>query len=78
MTFYLLDQSEDYRARRDLKMEYQPDPSLEGYRQPQTERNAGVGIWRFAAHEKISEGARFLIDDTIFVKIEIEPFDLLG
>ena len=78
VTFYLLDQSEDYSVRHDFRMEYRPDPALEGYHRPRTEKNPGVGIWRFISHEAINDRLRFLIDDAIFIKVEIEPFDLLG
>lgn len=60
----------------DIVMDIIPDTSLEGWKKPKTEQNSGVGIWKFAKHETVKKGG-YLKDDEIFIKVEVEPFDVL-
>jgi len=49
----------------------------ESFHRPNTEQNKGLGFPGFARHEAIKNGG-YLKDDVIFIKVEIEPFDLLN
>ncbi|KXJ17485.1 TNF receptor-associated factor 4 [Exaiptasia diaphana] len=76
IVFTLMDQRHDENERKNIVMDIIPDTTLEGWQRPKTDQNPGVGIWKFAKHENIKNKG-FLKDDEIFLKVEVEPFDLL-
>lgn len=76
IVFTLMDQRHEEDERRNIVMDIIPDTTLEGWQRPETDQNPGVGIWTFAKHENIKNRG-FLKDDEIFLKVEVEPFDLL-
>ena len=75
--FFLLDQEESYYDRRDFVIPIIPNSLLEGWNRPGTNVNPGVGVWKFFAHERLRPGG-FLVDDTIFLKVEVASFDILS
>lgn len=74
--FTLLNQRDDFDKRKNIVVEMDPDVSLDGYKKPIEWKNTGVGIWKFVSHEMVNS-EDFIVDDTLFVKVEVEPFDLL-
>lgn len=75
--FHLLDQNENFYSRGDFVVPIIPNSILEGWRRPRTNVNPGVGIWKFFAHERL-RSEKFLVDDAIFLKVEVASFDILS
>ncbi|XP_031554759.1 TNF receptor-associated factor 5-like [Actinia tenebrosa] len=74
--FVLIDQKRYKTQRKNIIMDIVPDVTLEGYQRPKSERNPGVGIWKFAAHDVV-ENEGYVVGDEMFIKCEVEPFDIL-
>ena len=77
VTISLLDQKDEFSNREDISKLLVPDNHSECWQRPQSSQNVGIGIWKFASHEVI-ENQMYLKDDAIMLKVEVEPFDVLG
>ena len=70
ITFTLIDQQQEEGNREDLSWSFKPDPSKESFGRPVHEVNEGWGCARFVSHE-VLQTRRYVVDDTIFLKIEV-------
>ena len=73
VTLSLLDQS---TARNDVCDTFRPDPSSSSFRRPTTEMNIASGCPMFIKHVDM-QNSRFLKDDVIYMKIVVNPTDLV-
>ena len=71
ITFTLIDQQQEESNRKDWIKSFTPDPSMmESFQRPVREVNAGRGFPRFVSL-KVLQTRRYVVDDTIFLKIEV-------
>ncbi|XP_067939734.1 TNF receptor-associated factor 3-like [Watersipora subatra] len=49
-----------------------PDPDSSSFRKPQTEMNIASGCPQFALHSEV-ESSNFLISDSIYIRVKVEP-----
>lgn len=68
--FTLLDQQEDLVERENVIKEIKPDNSTSFTRPVQHKENPGMGIFKFISHEKLFS-RRYLVDDTLFLQVEV-------
>ena len=73
ITFTLIDQQQQEGNRKDLSTSFKADASEEFFGRPVHKVNdAGRGFPRFVSHE-VLQTRRYVVDDTIFLKIEVSP-----
>ena len=67
----LIDQQQEEGKRKDCSQSITPDPSWKHFQRPVKEMNIGVGkAEKFVSHE-VLQTRRYIVDDTIFLKIEV-------
>ena len=69
-TFTVIDQQEDANARENIALLQKADPSLKNMARPEEDENLGQGYTTFASQEKLQE-RRYIVDDTIFIQVQI-------
>ena len=67
VTFKLINQA----GGRDIVDTFKPDPTSNAFRKPQSDMNIASGCPRFVSHTEL-EGGGFVIDDTIFIKCNVD------
>ena len=72
VTVTLLDQQEDPVERENVLMSFIPVNEPECFARPTQEQNTGYGYRKFITPEKL-HSRRYLVDDTLFVQVEIGP-----
>ena len=75
-TFTLLDQNSDTTSLAHRTEELLGDRNSSSFTRPKAEANPGWGFPKFIPLDKLRSGT-FLKDDSIFIKIEVEPFDAI-
>ena len=75
VTFTLIDQQEDLNDRENIVESFTADPIKykENFSRPVTdEKNTGFGLFPFASHKDVKK-KRYIVDDTIFIQVQIDP-----
>jgi len=73
VTVTLIDQEEDLLKRENLVVKLTPDiDSLKYFSRPEGEENLGRGWPRFISHLKL-QARSYVVDDTLFLQVEIDP-----
>ena len=67
ITFKLINQA----GGRDIVDTFQPDPLSSSFRKPKSDMNIASGCPRFVSHTELERGG-FIVDDTIFIKCNID------
>ena len=67
VTFKLINQA----GGRDIVDTFKPDPTSNAFRKPQSDMNVASGCPQFVSHTEL-EGDGFVVDDTIFVKCNVD------
>ncbi len=70
--FTLIDQQEDSVERKNVTKQFIPDNMPEYFARPVKEENLGRGYAQFISHKKL-HSRRYLVDDTLFLQVEIGP-----
>ena len=74
--FTLLDQNKNITNATNKTEELLGDRNSTSFVRPQTEANPGWGFPKFITLDKLKSGT-YLKDDCLFIKIEVEPYDVL-
>ena len=72
VTFTLIDQQEDPVERKSVTLSLMPGDVPGNFARPIQEENTGRGFNEFISHEKL-DSRRYLVDDTLFLQVEIGP-----
>ena len=72
VTFTLIDQQESLDERQNVTMLFRANTKLENFARPTAEENPGRGYARFMSHEKLKT-RRYLVDDTLFIQVDVGP-----
>lgn len=72
IVFTLINQT---KVNSDIVMKGMTPEGEDEFQRPKAEHNVGIGYTKFAKHKLISTRG-FLKDDVIFIKVEVEPFNL--
>ena len=72
ITFILIDQQENPLDRENIIRSFTADPKRENYARPLTLKNKGLGFHEFVPHTKLRE-MHYLVDDTIFIQVKVDP-----
>ena len=70
--FSLIDQQEDPAQRENVTMHFIPGKNCESFRRPKNNDNVGWGFPEFVSHKKLYS-RRYIVDDTLFLQVEISP-----
>ena len=70
--FTLIDQQEDQAKRENVAKRLTSGNYPENFARPMTEENVSRGFAKFISHEKL-HSRRYLVDDTLFLQVEIGP-----
>jgi TNF receptor-associated factor 4 len=80
LTFTMLDQSDNVQARNHLTYVIKPNICKENrpfVGRPTTERNASFGAQKFADLEIITSSKGYIVDDTVYIKVEIDNENMI-
>ena len=71
VTFKLIDQQENPIDRENIVLFFKANPeNKKCFGRPVTDQNTGHGFPKFVSHDKLRE-RRYIVDDTIFIQIEL-------
>ncbi len=68
----LIDQQEDQAKRKNITDHFTPDDDPECFARPVNEENIGNGWYKFISHKELNS-RRYLVDDTLFLQVEVGP-----
>jgi len=68
----LIDQQESSDERENIVMHLRARNNPENFMRPVSEENPGRGFSRFVSHEKLKT-RKFIVDDTLFIQVDVEP-----
>ncbi|XP_001948355.1 TNF receptor-associated factor 4 [Acyrthosiphon pisum] len=76
VAFTLFDQSE---KPCNIVESFVPDPSWENFQRPSTQPDSlGFGFPKFVSHETLLKKRQFIKDDTIFLRIKVDPSKIVA
>ena len=74
VTLTIMDQNPDLMQRNNFVKSFIPEPSWKSMQRPDSEENERRGFGRFFSHAKLVTGS-YVVDDTLFIKLEVGPVD---
>jgi len=73
VTFTLIDQQDDPAIRKNVEACFVTDTSFLSFARPTTDENKDMsGILRFVSHKNLKT-RRYIVDDTLFLQVNIDP-----
>jgi len=74
VTLTIIDQNPDLMQRNNFVKSFIPESSWKSMQRPNSEENERRGFGRFFSHAKLITGS-YVVDDTLFIKLEVGPVD---
>lgn len=73
VTLMILDQK---FMQHHITESFRPDPDSSSFKRPVSDSNIGSGCPLFSSHENIEVGEKFIVEDTLFIKIIVDTHNI--